>query len=289
MARRRKDTRGARGGHELPGPHAVPETFLDDPDRHGAVVVRTQGADQSYVVLDDPEHLEFDYVQRIAAVIDAVFPRPDRIRVVHLGGAGLTLPRWVAATRPTSAQTVCEPDAALVAHVRAHLPLPPRSGIKIRTVDARTGLPGFPAGLADVVILDAFADGRVPADVATTEAFAAMTRLLAPHGLVIMNLIDTMPLAYAKRVVATAHEHLPHLLLGAEPAVWKGRRMGNLVLAGSAQPLPVGTLVRQGAGGAFPWRVLAEKELLSWAAGAPALTDASTQMSPRIQGTHLAL
>lgn len=274
---------GRRRAPEQDGP------LLEDPSRSGAFVVRVGGADQSYVDLEDPLHLEFDYVSRIATVLDACFPPPDRIRVTHLGGAGLTLPRWVAATRPTSAQVVCEPDAALIEHVREHLPLPPRSGIKIRPVDARDGLPAMPDGQADVVILDAFAGGRVPADVTTREAFAQMARVLAPAGVLVANLIDVAPLAYAKRVVATAREVLPHVLLGAEPAVWKGRRMGNLILAASRAELPVAALTRTVAGGPFPWRLEAGEDLRRWAAAAPPLTDASAQESPQITGVHLAV
>ena len=81
---------------------------------------------------------------------------------MHVGGAGLTLPRYVAATRPGSMQTVLEPDAALTDFVRARLPLPRGSGIKVRAVDGRSGLPDLRDGIADLVVLDAFAGARVP-------------------------------------------------------------------------------------------------------------------------------
>ena len=35
-------------------------------------VVRVGGRDQSYVDLDDPVHLAFDYVRRMADVVDAI-------------------------------------------------------------------------------------------------------------------------------------------------------------------------------------------------------------------------
>jgi len=78
------------------------------PDREvpGAYFVRVDGTDQSFVDPADPLRLEFDYVQRIAEVIDTMAPKGERIRVIHIGGAGMTLPRYVAATRPTSSQTV---------------------------------------------------------------------------------------------------------------------------------------------------------------------------------------
>lgn len=45
---------------------------------------------QSHVDLRDPEHLAFEYLQHMAAVIDVLPPRPHP--VTHVGGAGLTLP-----------------------------------------------------------------------------------------------------------------------------------------------------------------------------------------------------
>ena len=71
-------------------------------DRPGAHLVRVGGRDQSLVDLDDPRHLAFDYVRRIADVVDDHAPAGAALRVLHVGGAGLTLPRYVAATRPGS-------------------------------------------------------------------------------------------------------------------------------------------------------------------------------------------
>ena len=88
------------------------------------------------------------------------FPAGQRIRVVHVGGAALTVPRYVAATRPTSAQIVLEPDAELTAFVRTQLPLPPRSGIKVRARDGRTGLAELRDAVVELLIMDAFAGPR---------------------------------------------------------------------------------------------------------------------------------
>ncbi|MGB9012111.1 MAG: hypothetical protein WCB95_04520, partial [Aeromicrobium sp.] len=76
------------------------------PDADGVEIVRdgtgyllrVGGADQSFVDLDDPTHLEFDYVQRMADVIDLFGEPGTPMRFVHVGGAGLTLPRYVTHT-----------------------------------------------------------------------------------------------------------------------------------------------------------------------------------------------
>ena len=115
-------------------------------------------------ILDDPTRLAFDYVRRMGDVIDALGEPGAPLRAIHVGGAGMTLPRYLAATRPGSRQTVLEPDEELTALVRRDLPLPPRSGIKVRPVDGRAGLGDLPDGRADLLVLDAYARGRARPD-----------------------------------------------------------------------------------------------------------------------------
>src|SRR5215469_10968522 len=50
----------------------------------------------SYVDLSDPTYLDFPYVQAIASVTDVVKAPGQPVSVLHLGGGGLTLPRYLA-------------------------------------------------------------------------------------------------------------------------------------------------------------------------------------------------
>ncbi|MBK8458861.1 MAG: fused MFS/spermidine synthase [Micropruina sp.] len=159
------------------------ERVLPDAYTRGAFRVVTGVTSQSWVDPADPLRLDFEYVQRIADLLRlTVLSRPaeERVRIVHLGGGGLTLPRFIAAVRPHTAQIVCEPDADLIAEVRRKLPLPRQSGIKIRDVDGRTGLAAMPEEYADMVIVDAFAGHSVPGELATREFFAEVRRRLRP-------------------------------------------------------------------------------------------------------------
>src|SRR6266849_4742575 len=94
-----------------------------DPDRPAAWTLLADGFPQSHVDLDDPRHLEFEYVRRLGHLIDLAAPAGQPLRVLHLGGGGLTLARYVAATRPGSRQLAVDCDAALVDLVRRRLPL----------------------------------------------------------------------------------------------------------------------------------------------------------------------
>ncbi|MCY7395280.1 MAG: fused MFS/spermidine synthase [Nocardioides sp.] len=230
----------------LPGASA-PAT-VEPGERPGTWVVRLDGMDQSCMDLGDPTRLDFDYVRRIGGLLDAAAAPGEPLRVLHVGGAGMTLARYVAATRPGSRQVVLEPDVALVDLVRERMPLPRRSGISVRPQDGRAGLAGVHDGWAQAVVVDAFAGAQVPPELVTLEAWQQVARVRAPGGLVVLNLSDRAPFAWARRVVAGAQAGLgeaggvetgaKRIAVGLEVATLRGRRAGNLLLVCPAAPLP---------------------------------------------------
>ncbi|NNG21009.1 fused MFS/spermidine synthase [Naumannella sp. ID2617S] len=256
------------------------DALVPDPDHAGAYSVRVGGTDQSWVDPNDPTRLEFDYMQRIGDVLDCHAPQGRRMRVVHVGGAGMTLARYVAATRPTSAQIVLEPDAELTAAVRERLPLPKHSGIKVRPVDGLSGIATMPEAYADVVIVDAFVGARVPAELTTLEFLTDVRRVLVADGAVVLNLTDRAPFGYTRRVLAGLREAYAECLLSAEPATLKGRRFGNVLLVGSSVALPLSALTRRAAGSVFPYRLLHGPQLAHFAAEARPFTGSDVQRSP---------
>lgn len=252
-----------------------------DPDRPGAATLWVGGVPHSYVDLADPTHLSFEYVRQIGDVIDVAFEPGRRIAALHLGGGGLTLARYVAATRPGSTQRAVELDGGLVALVRAELPVAPSDRIKITTADARAALARQRPGLLDLVVVDVFADGQVPSDLVTVEAASEIAAVLAPGGVVVINIVDGKPLRFAREAAATIGARLAHVALLAEPSIWRGRRFGNLVLVASAHPLPLDALRRRLSGGTWPARLVAGSELADLVAGAVPRTDAAGGSTPR--------
>lgn len=246
-----------------------------------AYTLRMGRTDQSYVDLDDPLRLEFDYVQRMADAVDAHAPDGQRLRVLHIGGAAMTLPRYVSVTRPESAQIVLEPDVALTEFVREHLPLPRRSGIKVRGTDGRSGIEEIRDDFADLVVVDAFDGPRVPADLTTVEFFGHVRRVLVEGGTVMINITDRAPFAYGRRVVAGLAQTFPRTLLSAEPATLKGRRFGNVLLVGSTGILPLDELAQKAGRSAFPYRVVHGPRLTQLIGGGAPFTDADQEMSPQ--------
>jgi spermidine synthase len=244
-----------------------------------AFTVRIDGTDQSYVDLDDPRRLEFDYVQRIADVID-VLAEPNRpLRIAHVGGGALTVPRYVATSRPRSAQLVFEPDADLTAFVRKHLPLPQRSGIRVRAQDGQSGVRELPAGTRELIIVDAFVGAQVPAELTTMEFLTDVRRALVPSGTVVINFTDRGPSTYGRRVLAGLGSVFAHTVLSAEPSTLKGRRFGNVLVLGSDAPLPVTAFAERASRGPYPYRVLHGGRLAQLASGHTGFTLADAQRS----------
>jgi spermidine synthase len=256
--------------------------IVADRDRPGGRTLLVDGTPQSHVDLDDPRHLEFGYVRRLAHVVDELPPGP--VRALHLGGGALTLPRYVAAARPGSGQQVVEIDGALLDLVRRELPLDRSARMRLRTGDARDVLARLPADAFDLVVVDVYASGRMPASMASTEFASLAARVLRPGGVLATNLADGHGLAFARAQVATVRTALPEVALLADPTVLAGRRFGNLVLVASRSALPVTGYARRTASDRLTGRVLAGTDLDRFVAGARPVADAAAAGSPSPPG-----
>lgn len=248
-------------------------------DEQGGVSVVVDGHPQSHVDLDDPGLLAFEYVQHLAAVIDVLPAGP--LGVTHVGGAGLTLPRYVHHTRPGSPQIVLEPDEPLTARVRQELPLPRGHRIRVRGQDGRAGIAALKDGSAQVMVLDAFIEGRVPADLTTTAALEDVARVLTSDGVWLANLPDEPGLRFVARVCASAQAAgLTHQLLVGTHDVLKGRRFGNVVLVAGPTALPEEEIRRRVARSPFPTGVRSSAEVARLRRSVRELLDGEPWASP---------
>ena len=193
----------------------------------------------SYVDLDDPTYLDFRYTQRFADVIDAAFPTPEPLDVLHVGGGGFTMPRWLAATRPGTRSTVLELDPAVVALGRRQLGVGDIPDMTIRTGDARISVRALPQASADVVVGDAFGSLSVPWHLATAEFLTDLRRVLRPGGVVVLNVIDYDPrrfLAAETATIASVFADGDVVVLGRPDQLVDGAG-GNFVVAASTRSL----------------------------------------------------
>jgi spermidine synthase len=266
-----------------PGPTAVSggtAELLADADRDGSWMLLVDGTPQSHVDLDDPTHLEFEYVRRMGHVLDLAGEPGAPLDVIHLGGGALTLPRFVAVTRPGSRQRVVEIDQPLTDLVREHLPLPRGARIRVRADDARVGLAALHTDSADVVVCDVFAGARTPAHLTSTEFAAEAHRVLRPGGVYAANVADGPPLRFARAQVATLCSVFRHVCLLAEPGILRGRRFGNLVAVASDAELPIAEFLRRCARDPMPSRVVHDEDLQRFAGTARPVHDVDAVASP---------
>jgi len=279
MARRK----GERVELLPPGPTPVlggTAELLGDADRDGSWMLLVNGTPQSHVDLEDPTHLEFEYVRRMGHVLDLAAEEGRPLDVVHLGGGALTLARYVAVTRPGSRQRVAEIDETLTNLVRASLPLPRNARVRVRAADARAALASMHAASADVVVSDVFAGARTPAHLTTVEYAREVQRVLRPGGVLAANVADGPPLAFARAQVATLRSVFAEVCVLAEPGTLRGRRFGNLVAVASDAPLPIAALIRRCAADPMPSRVVEGEDLDRFTGDARPIPDAEAQPSP---------
>ncbi|WP_375400985.1 spermidine synthase [uncultured Amnibacterium sp.] len=250
------------------------------PGRYELVV---DGTPQSSVDLDDPTQLGFEYIERIGHVIDLLAEPAEPITALHLGAGALTLPRYVAVTRPGSRQQVVELERDLVDLVRERLPLPQGANIRIRYGDARDVVGRLPEGLhgaVDLAVVDIFAGARIPPQVTTREFYGRVASLLSPDGVMAVNVADGAGLQFARTQMATVHAVLPELAVLAEAQVLKGRRFGNLVLVASRRTQPLDWLPRLLAAGPHPAQAVSGDDLRRLIGGAAVVTDETATGSP---------
>lgn len=260
------------------GPCEVDTTYfcarvLADPTQPAGRTLVLDDLRHSYVNLADPTHLELGYIRRFADVVDTAFPAAEPLRVVHIGGGGFTMPRWVTATRPGSTSTVLELDPGVVELARRELGAGQIPGVEVRTGDARTSVQAVPDGSADLVIGDAFGSRSVPWHLATREFLAEVQRVLRPGGLYLLNVIDNDPLAFLAAETATAAAVFDEVGLLVPPDHFSEGAGGNAVLVATDAALDWAALRRRSLTAGAEVAVLDPAEASGFAAEAPVLTD----------------
>lgn len=219
----------------LSGLHAeIDEDALID----GAYILSIGGAQQSHVNLAAPQEVFYEYLRRIANLVDLVAPAGQPIRALHLGAGALTLARYIAVTRPGSVQHAVERERELNDFVLQHLPLPPEADVRHHIADAREVLEEFDAGSFDVVVLDVFAGPDSPAHLTGPDFYAEAAAVLDPNGMLVVNVGDEPPLTFTRSQVRALEEVMDDVGALADRSMFTARYPGNIVLAGLKRPWP---------------------------------------------------
>ncbi|MEV4828294.1 fused MFS/spermidine synthase [Micromonospora sp. NPDC049257] len=244
-----------------------------DPARDGGRTLYLNSAQHSYVDLDDPTHLEYEYTQWIGAVADVAAPKGQRLDALHLGGGGFTMPRYLSATRPGTDNVVFEIDGELVELDRRELGVRTGPGLRAAVGDARMLVGGEPADSRDLVVGDAFGHLVVPWHLATREMAAEVDRVLRPGGIYVQNVIDYPPGRFIRSELVTVAAEFEHVALVAPPEAIAGRQGSNFLIVASDAPLPLDALrTRLGTVAKIP-DMVAGSEVTRFVDGALVLTD----------------
>lgn len=261
---------------ELDGEH-LHARLLPGRGANGGFTLLVDGVTQSHVNPDDPLDLQLEYVRAIAAVVSAWHPGSDPLAALHLGAGGLTLPRYLAATRPGSRQHVVELHRELFDFVLDALPLRDDVVLTVQFDDARAAVDraARSRGGYDLAIVDVFSGSAAPSSAGTVEFFRALRDLQAPEALTIVDTLGGGDLDLARRMTATLAEEAPHVTVITARSVILGGAPGNLVLVASASPMPVEAIGALLAGEPRPISILTGDEVTRFADGAEPRRDDS--------------
>lgn len=237
--------------------------LVPDPDRRAGRVLLIDGHIHGYVDLDDPSHLELDYVARIGGALELIAPRGAAQEVLHLGGGAFSLPRFLASTRPQVRQTVVERSAAVIKLAERHLRLKRSERLRVVCGDGRVTVERSADQRYDVVIGDAFVGIETPEGMATASFAAEVRRALRPGGSYLLNVVDQPPWPVVASQVAHLRATFGHVAGFAGREVARRKHAGNMLLLASDAPLPLDPLARRLAGGAHPAEVLSGEQLVA--------------------------
>ena len=247
-----------------------------DEDRSSGRALWLDTLRHSYVDLEDPSHLEFTYMQWFGDVLTAVAPGGTALDVLHLGGAGFTMPRYLRSEHPGSTSTVLELDPLLVELAKDELGLELRDDTEVVIGDARLTIEGLDPERYDVVIGDAFGGVAVPWHLTTREFIVKVSDRLRPGGAYVMNLVDYGPRDLLRAEAATLGHVFEHVAIIGRAGSFgptRGDIGGNFVLVASDAPLPLEGILDANRRRARDDEVLANPTLDAFVGDARVLVD----------------
>jgi spermidine synthase len=204
---------------------------------------------QSAIRIAKPGELELAYTRAMMAFM-LFQPAPRELLMVGLGGGSIA--RFVHERLPDARMTVVELSAQVVAAARAFFGLPPDDArLEVVVADGARHVPGVCAG-CDVLLLDAFEDGRAVKPLATQAFYDACCFALRPGGVLVVNFIADEPRfgtylarierAFAGRVLCMPAEDRVNMIVfglkrpGARVAIEPLKRLARALKARTGLP-----------------------------------------------------
>lgn len=182
---------------------------------------------QSAMRLSAPDQLELAYARAMMSFL-LFNPAPRKLLMIGLGGGSIA--RFVHQRMPDSQLDVVEVNAQVVAAARSFFGVPfDDERLKVVLADGGAYLRKLSKPV-EVLLLDAFDDGRSVAALATQRFYDSCYAALKPGGLLLVNFIEDEPRinTYLARIEQSFGNRV--LILPAED------RVNNIVLAFKQRP-----------------------------------------------------
>lgn len=193
-------------GQKILAREKSPFAWITVSEANGKRFISIGSQEQSAVDLTDKRLWVYKYTYLLSLALLAYAPdsteQPVRCLMIGLGGGSFA--DFLAETFPHWHIRVVEIDPVVIRFARRFFPL--HEKIQIVQGDGRAYLQKS-AGKYDIIVMDAFGENFIPAELYTREFFALMKSRLKPKGLLLMNTweneaLDARELATLRSVFA---------------------------------------------------------------------------------------
>lgn len=224
--------------------------FYKESDYYTIKLMKTTSSDQktplqamvldnlihSYVSLDDPLHIEYEYERIYADVLKWKFKKDENFKSLTIGGGGYTFPRYMEIFYPNVHIDVVEIDPEVTNIVYKHLGLPANTRIKSYNTDGRWFVMNCKEKY-DLIFTDAYNDLSIPYHLTTREFADQLKSILNPDGIIMSNIIDNFQVgAFLPSYIRTLREVFGQknvYLLSVSPNFENTRISTFIVIAGN--------------------------------------------------------
>lgn len=164
-------------------------------EKDGVRILKFTRNEQSSMHLDDPFQTDIEYIGYLHTTV-AVKPTATRTLIIGLGGGSLVKRMW--RDYPWMHIDAVEIDPRVVEVARRYFALPDDERIRVIVSEGREFISAAP-DVYDIIVVDAFADDRVPRPLLTEEFMLECRAHLAEDGVIAWNVIGAVQGRHSKQ------------------------------------------------------------------------------------------
>lgn len=207
------------------------EDYSVNVDKSKVKVLYLDNFPQSYVVPKHPKVLVYGYLEALEEFIRYSTRNNRAFSILHLGGGGYCLPRYMEAVYPASSNEVVEIDPAVTQVAHEELGLPRNTRIRTYNQDARLFLiQRKSVKRYDVIVADVFNDYSTPYHLTTLEFNRLVKANLEKEGVYLININDYALSRYTPSFVHTLRKVFDYVYLFNTGENWKEESDGTPII-----------------------------------------------------------